>query len=125
MLVARSSEQGTWRPRTVVVGVDGSPSSLAGLACADEIATRLGGRVHALAAGEAAILEGDGEWAGRLERLADADPVAALLDQARQADLLVVGSRSLHGVPALGSVSERVAHGSSCSVLVVHAPDVP
>jgi hypothetical protein len=47
----------------------------------------LGGRVHALAAGEAAILEGDGEWAGRLERLADADPDAALLDQARQAEL--------------------------------------
>jgi nucleotide-binding universal stress UspA family protein len=104
--------------------VVGSPSSLAGLACADEIATRLAGRVHALAAGEAAILEGDGEWAGRLERLADADPVAALLDQARLADLLVVGSLSLHGLRALGSVSERVAHGSSCSVLVVHPPDI-
>jgi nucleotide-binding universal stress UspA family protein len=26
------------------------------------------------------------------------------------ADLLVIGSRGLHGIAALGSVSERVAH---------------
>jgi nucleotide-binding universal stress UspA family protein len=37
------------------------------------------------------------------------------------ADLLVVGSRGLDGFRALGSVSERVAHEASCSVLVVRA----
>jgi nucleotide-binding universal stress UspA family protein len=35
------------------------------------------------------------------------------------ADLVVVGSRGLKGLKALGSVSERVAHEARCPVLVV------
>ena len=35
-----------------------------------------------------------------------------------EAGLVVVGSRGLGGVKALGSVSERVAHLAPCSVLV-------
>ena len=35
------------------------------------------------------------------------------------ADLIVVGSRGLRGMRALGSLSERIAHEASCSVLVV------
>ena len=46
-------------------------------------------------------------------------PVPALVEAASCADLLVVGSRGLHGIRALGSVSERVAHEAACSVLVV------
>ena len=46
-------------------------------------------------------------------------PVPALTDV--DADLIVVGSRGFHGVRALGSVSERVAHRADCSVLVVHS----
>jgi nucleotide-binding universal stress UspA family protein len=49
------------------------------------------------------------------------DPVTALIDASREADLLVVGSRGLHGLKSLGSVSERVAHLASCSVLVVRS----
>ena len=71
------------------------------------------------------MIEGEGEWPKRVERHADAEPVATLLERSREADLVVVGSRSLHGPGALGSVSERLAHGSLCSVLVVHAPDIP
>ena len=44
-------------------------------------------------------------------------PVHALSDA--DADLVVVGSRGLHGLRALGSVSERVAHRARASVLVV------
>jgi nucleotide-binding universal stress UspA family protein len=117
VLVARPAAQGTWQPRTIVVGVDGSPPSLAGLAAADELAARVGGRLEVVAAAEAAAQEG--EWAERAERLADAKPVPALLERSREADLVVVGSRSLSGIRALGSVSERVAHGAACSVLVV------
>jgi nucleotide-binding universal stress UspA family protein len=49
-------------------------------------------------------------------------PVRALVAAAADADLVIVGSRGLHGVRSLGSVSERVAHEASCSVLVARAP---
>src|SRR5438132_1315725 len=47
----------------------------------------------------------------------DGKPADVLLSQ--ECDLLVLGSRGLHGLKALGSVSERVAHKADCSVLVV------
>jgi len=46
-------------------------------------------------------------------------PVESLVEAGMEADLLVVGSRGLTGVKALGSVSERVAHEAKCSVLIV------
>jgi nucleotide-binding universal stress UspA family protein len=49
--------------------------------------------------------------------------VDALVDASHEADLVVVGSRGLHGVQALGSVSERVAHRAVCSVLVVRGAE--
>ena len=42
-----------------------------------------------------------------------------------QCDLVVVGSRGLRGVRALGSVSERVAHDARSSVLVVRGRGAP
>ena len=51
-----------------------------------------------------------------------AEPVPALVGAAFEADLLVVGSRGLHGLASLGSVSERVAHQARSSVLVVREP---
>jgi hypothetical protein len=54
-----------------------------------------------------------------LEAVHDADPeavvdpghpVETLVELSHEADLLIVGSRGLHGPRALGSVSERVAH---------------
>lgn len=45
-------------------------------------------------------------------------PVDALVHAAKTADLVVVGSRGLHGMRALGSVSERVAFESLHSALV-------
>jgi nucleotide-binding universal stress UspA family protein len=57
----------------------------------------------------------------RLERR-HGHPVEVLLAAADNADLVVLGSRGLHGLPALGSVSERVAHRATCSVLVVREP---
>jgi nucleotide-binding universal stress UspA family protein len=120
VLVARPPADGTWEPRRVVVGVDGSPPALAGLEWADDIATRLGATVEVVAAGGVAAQANDAEWAKRVDRREEADSVPALLERSRDADVVVVGSRGLRGLRALGSVSERVAHQARCSVLVVH-----
>ena len=55
------------------------------------------------------------------------DPADALLEIAEQehADLIVVGSRGMHGMArALGSVPNKVSHRARCSVLIV-ATDAP
>ncbi len=60
----------------------------------------------------------------RIERLVHEGPAArVLLDAAREADLLVVGSRGLGGFTGLllGSVSQQCAQHASCPVLI--APD--
>ena len=51
------------------------------------------------------------------------DPARALLDAAKDADLLVVGSRGRGGFRGLvlGSTSQKVAHRAPCPVVVVRA----
>jgi len=83
--------------RSIAVGFDGSPPAAAALQAAEAIAERLG-------AGLTVVEDAP-------------DPVEALSDAA--CDLLVLGSRGVHGIRALGSVSERAAHTSPASVLVV------
>ena len=51
-----------------------------------------------------------------------APPVDSLVAAAEQADLVVLGSRGLHGLDSLGSVSERVAHRVRCSVSSSETP---
>lgn len=74
------------------------------------------------------VLAGVDEHAllGRIDpTLVRDDPAKALLDAAKGADLLVVGSRGLGaGNAALGSVSHHVIREASCPVLVV-PPDSP
>ena len=122
VLVARQAKDGF--PRRIVVGVDGSVESAAAYAAARYLAERFDAELHPLVAwgGKganerlvAAIT--DGEHEDRHEA-----PARALTEAAERADLVVVGSRGLHGLRALGSVSERVAHGASCSTLVVREP---
>jgi nucleotide-binding universal stress UspA family protein len=54
--------------------------------------------------------------------LHEARPVDALVVASEHADLVVVGSRGVTGIRALGSVSERVGHEARSSVLVVREP---
>ena len=52
-------------------------------------------------------------------------PAGTILDQAKGADLVVVGSRGLGGFRGLllGSVSQQVAHHAPCPVVIVPADD--
>jgi nucleotide-binding universal stress UspA family protein len=107
-------------PHALVVGLDGSPESEAALLVAQELSRRFEAPLRIVIA-----LGGSGVDLARvrlrtpfLEEIHDR-PVAGLVAAAKDADLLVVGSRGLHGLRSLGSVSERVAHQASCSVLVV------
>lgn len=86
-------------PSRIVVGIDGSPEAAAADAVGSQLAERFGAEL------------------ARHENVPH--PARHLVNLAMEADLLIVGSRGLHGVKALGSVSERVAHEAKCSVLVV------
>jgi nucleotide-binding universal stress UspA family protein len=136
--------------RTVVVGTDGSESSLRAVARAGALAGACGARLviacaylpteaddrelqrtrdvgsspaeeTVRAAGERAAAAG----AGEVRTVAVVgSPVEALLDVVRRedADLLVVGNRGLNSIKGrlLGSVPADATRRSACDVLVVH-----
>lgn len=122
VLFGRDSRLGEF-PASVIVGVDGSLESLTAASVAEAVAKRFGSEYLIAAASG-----GKGVDLPRVETLSPyfvldpGHPVNALVGLSKQADLLVVGSRGLHGLYALGSVSERVAHLAACSVLVVRTP---
>ena len=122
MLVARDAAGEL--PRSIVAGVDGSPESAAALVAARRLAERFGATLLPVVA-----RGGKGVRADLAELIAGShredspdEPVVALAAAAADADLLVVGSRGLHGLASLGSVSEGVAHRARSSVLIVRKP---
>lgn len=127
VLVARPAVEPGRFPQRIALGLDGSPQSLraAGVAC--YLAERFGADLRALAALRGKPIDADrlalqaGELGLQPERV-ECPPTDALVAASSAADLLVVGSRGLHGLRSLGSVSERVAHRATCSVLIVRAP---
>ena len=123
VLVARERPRGEGPPRTIVVGIDGSPESELAAAVAFRLGSRFGAAVRPIAArgGKSFDLAVVNTVATDV-LVEEGAPVDALAAGAEGADLLVVGSRGLHGARALGSVSERVAHKAPCSVLVVRRP---
>lgn len=119
VLVARPSEDSDAFPRSILVGYDGSSTALAAAAVGERLGQQLGTPVRSLVAsgGKPLTLERF-PWREGLEWVDD-HPADALVAASRDTDLLIVGSRGLHGLAALGSVSERAAHRAECSVLVV------
>lgn len=119
VLIARPSLIEDVFPTSIVVGVDGSWQSRCALAAARSLASRFDVPLRPIAATGGKSVYGSGlrdvDGLVRDER----KPVDALVAASETADLVVVGSRGLHGPAALGSVSERVAHRASSSVLVV------
>jgi nucleotide-binding universal stress UspA family protein len=125
VLVARSRGEPEAFPSSIAAGVDGSSASLAAAAVAQELGERVGARV-ALVTARGAQEECDVpaiEANGVAVAYSDAKPLDALLEAAQDVDLLVVGSRGLRGLQALGSVSERIAHQAPCSVLLLRGVD--
>ena len=143
VLLARPPVDSDLFPYSIVVGVDGSPESLAAARVAEELAVRLGASLRLVAAtgGKPVDVEGLVGLRSREPALARVGggaprsamvrvpalewsretPLDALLAASAHADLLVTGSRGRHGFAGLGSVSERLAHRARCSVLVVRA----
>lgn len=131
----------------IVVGVDGSPSSLAALDWAVTEARLRHGEIRLVAAWyypplASEVSDGviDDTFKDDAERaLAEAQrivadqgvpvtgsvsensPATALLDAAKDANLVIVGSRGHGGLASLllGSVSSQVVHHAHCPVLVV------
>ncbi|WP_190812906.1 universal stress protein [Saccharopolyspora pogona] len=141
-----------YKPR-IVVGVDGSPGSRAALRWALRYAEQSDGRVKALiACGYPALVdvvlpmsEGDVAAEARRELRKAVEETAAslgarvpveqtvvrdhaaraLLDEAQEADLLVVGSRGRGGFAGtlLGSVGQHCVLHAPCPVVIVRHVD--
>ena len=116
--IARPTPAAVPFPQTIAAGVDGSHQSEAAVAVARYLARRFDAPISLVTA-----LGGkdvDPQRAADLGGVAvEGHPVEVLVEASKDADILVVGSRGLHGVKALGSVSERIAHEANCSVLVL------
>lgn len=126
VLIARGAiEVGRW-PRQIVVGVDGSPDSERAHHAALALARRFDCGVRVITATQDAHVDLDAarRIAPDLEEH-DARPLDALIVAAETTDLVVVGSRGLRGLKALGSLSERLAHEARHSVLVVRPQGEP
>jgi nucleotide-binding universal stress UspA family protein len=142
------------RQPAIVVGVDGSPSSVQALRWADRQAGLTGAEVHAVVTWHVPAVVGwetalDAvNWAGDARRSLDAalaealppdrvdrvhrhvvegHPARVLVERAADADLLVVGSRGHGGFAGmlLGSVGLHVLAHAACPVLVVHGDRLP
>lgn len=81
-------------------------------------ATRVGKSLAAMV-GKVA---GEGETVPIEQIVADGPPAQVLVEAAKDADLLVVGSRGHGGFAGLllGSISQQCAHHATCTVAIVH-----
>ncbi len=136
----------------IVVGVDGSPSSLAALRWALRPAGALAGEVTAVFAWQLPLLSVPGAFDRReLEErakhfllevisavtpppevpltsyVAEGDPTEVLIKASEKADLLVLGTRGRSPFKGLllGSVSQGCAASAPCPVVIVKQTDSP
>ena len=67
----------------------------------------------------------DAEGVAIERRVVEGGPATVLVDESRNADLLVVGSRGHGGFAGLllGSVSQQCAHHAACPVVIVRAAE--
>ncbi len=124
VVIARGTiERDRW-PRRIAVGVDGSNDASLAMDAARELSSRFGSAVRAVVATKDSHV--DVEAAMRIApecEQHEAGALEVLNVQSEASDLVIVGSRGLRGLRALGSLSERLAHEARCSVLVVRKTD--
>jgi nucleotide-binding universal stress UspA family protein len=125
VLIARPPATADGFPRSIIVATDGSAEAGRAVAVAEALAGRIDAEIEAVvvvgeaeADTEATALELRGPGGRHIPLRRLRGPAAKVLSDLRP-DLIVIGSRGLHGLRSLGSVSERVAHDSKASVLVV------
>jgi nucleotide-binding universal stress UspA family protein len=134
--------------RVIVVGVDGSPSSVAALQLAASLVPLAGDAIDAVTAWQYPLVFGlytpmdwnyeelagqaldqalldafpDGYPCTIERRLLNGSPAQILIEESRDASMVVVGSRGHGGFSGLllGSVSSTVAERAQCPVLVSH-----
>ena len=116
VLVTHGHTQAEAFPRSIVVGIDTSPEAAEAEMLALALGAAYDARVRPLTATGGEPLRDGAALSADLDARS---PVEALVDASDHNDLIVVGSRGLHGVRSLGSVAERVAHQSHCPVLIV------
>ena len=122
VLIARPTDDAEAFPTKIAVGVDGSASAMAAVDAAMDISRRLHAEVNLIVAtGGSGDIPPVAELEARMEGLTvdPRQPVDALSDAAMRSDLVILGTRGLRGLRALGSVSERVAHRAPCAVMTV------
>ena len=134
VLVARRPPEGVEFPSRILLASDGTPRSEAATTLTARIAARHGAHVAIVGARDHDLPFGPGldEHATQILAATGVEPLVlqapgppdrAVADAARDFDasLVVTGSRSLTGLPALRSASERIAHAAPCSVLVARS----
>jgi nucleotide-binding universal stress UspA family protein len=133
VLVARRSGERKGFPQRILVASDGSPDSSKAVELTAGLARLHGAMTWLVHVGkwddqqhrqtfseQASLLKEAGEpEPAVVEMKGDAHRRIPELARQEQISLTVVGSRGLTGVKALGSVSERIAHSSDGSVLIV------
>lgn len=134
LLIARSSPTADAFPRRIVIAVACDERDAALVAAGGRIAAACDGVVHLVHVSRAdygsPARHTLATLATALCEITGTDPLVDVRDGSAPdeiaelasffaASLVVVGHRGLHGLRALGSVSERVAHVAPCSVLVL------
>jgi nucleotide-binding universal stress UspA family protein len=135
LLIARQPPGRARFPEQILLALDGSSGSWAPARTTGTIAAAFNAGLEVLHISERAhpergeVVEAQvselGKIAGVQPRLRETrgHPTHEIVEAVRSShpSLVVCGRRGLHGIRALGSVSERVVHRAPCSVLLVPA----